>query len=488
MDLIEFWFNNPDYWFNPNHEYVDNIITKKYGYSINHLLKDDNTTNSKFHNILVLDQLSRHIHRGDTFIIKQYTNKAITIAIDCLTNNLDFELPIEQRCFMMMPLRHSFHKDLLLACIKRVHSYKKWNEIPFAVRFYKASIKSLGNIYNNELCISEYTNLDTNLYIDICDHYGYLYDKFDKQDMLSNYITDYKDKNICVSLSGGVDSMVCLYLLKKNNYNVSAVHINYMNRDTAIKEEEFVNTFCNQLKVPLYIRRITEIKRTRDFMREFYETYTKSVRFESYKKTKCDYIVLGHNKDDCIENMFSNICKNRNYKNLYGMDILHTENDVKIWRPLLNISKHNIVRYAQRHGISYLYDSTNSWCERGKMRDQLIPYVDRFNNLLIPGMENLVKEMNEQKELIKKNIYNPFYEKIIWEKDYVEMPYTNINVFTFWQELLIKIAVYLNVKYPSKKAIESFVNMKELTNINIRKIHLSKGFTIIKTNTTIRVN
>ena len=49
-----------------------------------------------------------------------------------------------------------------------------------------------------------------------------------------------KFKNIGISLSGGVDSMVLLYYLVMNNYNVVAIHIEYCNREEAKEEREFL--------------------------------------------------------------------------------------------------------------------------------------------------------------------------------------------------------------------------------------------------------
>ena len=80
--------------------------------------------------------------------------------------------------------------------------------------------------------------------------------------------------------------------------------INYMNRPTYEHEEAFVKYMCRQLDIPLYIRRIEEIQRTRDKNREDYEKYTHDIRFNCYRMFDNSLIILGHNYDDCLENVF----------------------------------------------------------------------------------------------------------------------------------------------------------------------------------------
>ena len=59
--------------------------------------------------------------------------------------------------------------------------------------------------------------------------------------------------------------------------------------------------------------------------RDIYEDITKKIRFDMYKKI-CEkhncVIALGHNKDDCIENIFANIAKQQKMIILKGMKIL----------------------------------------------------------------------------------------------------------------------------------------------------------------------
>ena len=119
-------------------------------------------------------------------------------------------------------------------------------------------------------------------------------------------------------------------------------------------------------------------------------------------------VILGHNLDDSLENIFSNIKKKQNYNNLFGMDLYSKEKDVHIARPLLKISKKQIIEFANEFYIPYTYDSTPSWSERGKLRDELIPFMNNFDPSILLGLIELTnnyKEIyNEQKQLFNTSI------------------------------------------------------------------------------------
>ena len=215
------------------------------------------------------------------------------------------------------------------------------------------------------------------------------------------------NKRLCVSLSGGVDSMVLLHMtsaLNKIQYNcvLTAVHINYNNRPTCAEEVAFVQTYCDKLGVSLQVRHITEMTRSRDANRSAYEELTRQIRFSEYMKQGCP-VMLGHNYDDTIENIVSNIASCRNYHNLAGMSLTSTERNVTILRPLLNMKKTDIYEYAGAHDIAHLEDSTPKWSRRGKLRDHLIPALELCEPNFVKGLTKIAADLAENCRLIEQH-------------------------------------------------------------------------------------
>lgn len=201
---------------------------------------------------------------------------------------------------------------------------------------------------------------------------------------------------LCVSLSGGVDSMVLITALSKyrdetrgyktvKQFELTAVHINYNNRETCDEEVRFVQMYCELINVPLVVRHITEMTRARDDTRQEYETFTKNIRFEEYEKQGCP-ILLGHNYEDTIENILANISSKKKYENLKGMMPVSIQKNVIVMRPLLSVSKNDIYEYAEECGIPHLPDSTPEWSRRGKLRDHVIPTLQLYEPQLLRGL------------------------------------------------------------------------------------------------------
>ena len=224
--------------------------------------------------------------------------------------------------------------------------------------------------------------------------------------MLSKLLRDHEA--LCVSLSGGVDSMVLLHQLVtckvERGYmcDVRAVHINYNNRDTCESEVQFVESFCNLLGVNLSVRHITEAVRARDKSRQDYEELTRCIRFQEYAKQKCP-VLLGHNYEDTVENVIANISSRKNYHNLQGMTERTIEQGVTIIRPLLSLHKADIYKYADRHGVPHLPDSTPKWSRRGKLRDHVIPALASYEPNFIKGLLQIAQCLCENQRYIQQH-------------------------------------------------------------------------------------
>lgn len=211
---------------------------------------------------------------------------------------------------------------------------------------------------------------------------------------------------VCVSISGGVDSNVLLHKLvaanTQCNCQITAVHINYNNRDTCNDEVKFVEGFCKQMGVSLRVRHITEITRQRDAFRKEYEELTREIRFAEYAKENCP-VLLGHNYDDTVENIISNIASRKNHHNLRGMTDRCVEKGVTVLRPLLHMHKSDIYKYATINGIPHLPDSTPKWCRRGKLRDHVIPALKEHEPNFVKGLLQIAECLQQNAEHVRDN-------------------------------------------------------------------------------------
>jgi len=445
LELLDFWFGfMKDKWFGCT-EQVDQLIKSKYENWMNLKLLDEVIPSQDkiiLSRIILFDQIPRHIFRSDSIkeLLEPYDTKARELLeTSGLVQRLE-TLDPESRCFALLPWRHTFDPEYLNKCVKLVSSWKKTQPSqPIYRRFYQATIKALCSHYNKQNLIYQ-INPDYN--IDLIDsildprsprfNSNLLKTNLNLIPESNHLVQEFKSNisklnpkptELVISVSGGVDSMVCLILAKKcfPELPIKAISINYANRPEQQIEIDMCGLVCADLGVCHYVRVINEIKRTRDFDREFYETTTREIRFGCYYQVTeglPNPVILGHNQDDCIENIFSNIKKRKNYQNLFGMGIQGLEKGVCISRPLLSITKADIFKFAHTFSIPYTWDSTPSWCERGRLRDILIPSIKSFDPTIIPGLIELVNNYRQIYSVFAESTPTIFFEDNLSQRDF----------------------------------------------------------------------
>ena len=261
--------------------------------------------------------------------------------------------------------------------------------------------------------------------------------------------------------------MVCSYLIK--HYfplvDIVALHINYDNREQCNQEEMFLTHWCSHLRIPLYIRKINEIHRKpcMDFMlRDLYESYTRDVRYASYKSiplkklTVYPQVVMGHNKDDRLENIMTNIAHKNKYENLCGMLPISTQDNIRFLRPLLNTTKLDIIKFAKENNIPFLPNSTPSWSQRGQIRNTIVPCLDNWNENFVPSLFNVSETMSSLYKVLQSSV-SQFINRGEFKEDTFTNEKLSLNELlleeVFWKETFINLYSIC----PSSKSTENLV-------------------------------
>ena len=271
-----------------------------------------------------------------------------------------------------------------------------------------------------------------------------------------------------VSLSGGVDSMVLITILVWLDYEVFASHINYNNREETVIEQDFIEKWCKLNNIKLYVKSINDIKRD-TVKRSDYEQITKNIRLDFYReimlKEELDIVLLGHHKDDIVENVFANVCRGRNYLDLAVIREESMLSDIKIGRPMIEHYKDVINDFAYNYQVPYFKNTTPSWSVRGKYREVISPAIeDAFTKNVKENLLNISRQADEWNSLIEKEIIRPFIEKINFDfYDHVTIIKFNIEKYyefplAFWTSIFMHIFNQFGYKSPSKKGIQSYIN------------------------------
>jgi tRNA(Ile)-lysidine synthetase-like protein len=504
------WITHPDYWFDATHSY-DDYLTEKYQY----LLQEPwDTTNQdpKYHLAMVIlyDQIARHVYRNHLErerYIQEYTEKAYTIH-QYIYRYFDVnQYSSTEWCFLSLPIRHRNQSREIIRVIQegwqRLKKETEETEKKQLIKFLKASYErcppsQVEYITEHTLC-QPYSFLEFTHYMDILAHIPLHHEPhYAKTSMITSafqkFIMRNKLKHVIISLSGGVDSMVSSFILKQQQtlykYKLSAVYINYCNR--SMKEYEFVRDWCQFLQIPLYVRHITEIQRKPCMeynLRSTYEDYTKRVRFQTYKDVwyskmivgDFPKVVLGHNEDDCFENILTNICHKNKYQNLKGMESDQVVDDILFYRPMLTISKADIYQLAHMVGIPYLHDSTPSWSQRGQIRDKVRPALETWNKEMVPALFELSKRVQEYEHITYDMVHDMIQQIKQTDTNVYELSLPISGTLTchiFWKKFFEEL--HLSVSY---KSLTHFLENLESNLQRIQKVSCQNALnksTIIK--------
>lgn len=303
-----------------------------------------------------------------------------------------------------------------------------------------------------------------------------------------------------VSLSGGVDSMVLIYIIRQLGYEVIGLHINYNNRPETIIEQQFLEEWCKSNNIRLHIRSIDDIKRA-ECKRTYYEIMTRKIRFEFYRQILadegCSHILLAHHKDDIIENIFANVCRGRNILDLAVIRKSATIDNIDIMRPMLDFYKDAIYSFAHTNQIPYFKDTTPGWSVRGKYRNIISPAIeDAFTKNVKSNLLGLSEQSDEWNNFIGHKIIEPFMDKVMFDlnSQIVEFSvngYCNYPM-CFWRQIFMKIFYHYNLNCPSKRGVQTFINAIMEDNITTHKRNISLANTcqciIKKSLVTITIN
>ena len=179
-----------------------------------------------------------------------------------------------------------------------------------------------------------------------------------------------------IGLSGGPDSVALLHILHTLGYKCKALHCNFHLRGAeSDRDQQFCETLCASLGIPLEVRHFD----TFAYMEQHHLSVEMAARELRYNWwSDLTPIALGHHQDDSIETMLMNLMRGTG---IHGMTGIVARNEARhIIRPLLCLSRQDIVDYLSDNGLSYVIDSTNAENEtlRNQIRNQLLPLMEQM--------------------------------------------------------------------------------------------------------------
>lgn len=187
------------------------------------------------------------------------------------------------------------------------------------------------------------------------------------------------------TLSGGADSVALLLamcsLAAEWQIEVEAAHCNFRLRgDESDRDENFCKALCAAHGVPLHLIHFD----TREYASLHHvsiEMAARRLRYDYFERLRhdigADGICVAHHRDDSVETVLLNLVRGTGIRGLRGIQ----PRNGNILRPMLSVSRSEIVGFLDSLGQPYVTDSTNLVpdVKRNKIRLQLMPLLQQLN-------------------------------------------------------------------------------------------------------------
>lgn len=183
---------------------------------------------------------------------------------------------------------------------------------------------------------------------------------------------------VLVALSGGADSVALLLSLKEAGWDVVAAHCNFHLRgEDSDADERFVQDLCRSNGVQLHLHHPDVLGYMHSHGASL-EMACRDLRYawfeEMRKSLDAQAVAVGHHREDNIETLMLNLLRGTGLSGLGGMR-WRRENDVI--RPMLRMSKKEILEYLASVGQSWRLDKSNNEndVKRNRIRNLVMPKI-----------------------------------------------------------------------------------------------------------------
>ena len=285
-------------------------------------------------------------------------------------------------------------------------------------------------------------------------------------DEVYNYLTKalglkYKD-TVVVGVSGGPDSMALLHIInqvkKELDLFVIVAHVNHNVRKESDGEKEFLKKYCDSLG--LYF----DYMKIENYGEDNFHNEARTIRYNYFDKVCLNYgatyLFTAHHADDLMETILMRIVRGSTLKGYSGFARCIERENYKIVRPLITLTKEEILQYDKENNIPYVTDKSNEKdvYTRNRYRKYILPFLKnedpkvhtkflKFSETLIEYNDYIQKEINQvMTKVFKEGILD--IEKFLKLEHLVQSKIIyNILEQIYGDDLLIVSDVHVNLLF-----------------------------------------
>ncbi len=211
-------------------------------------------------------------------------------------------------------------------------------------------------------------------------------------------------ESILVCCSGGVDSMVLTHLMNRASSDLglrlAILHVDHGIRgDASSRDAMFVKDVSRKLSMPFFLEELnlgSNLPNMEEYARiKRYRAITKCMSENSF-----EYAATGHTMDDQAETVIFRLVRGSGPR---GMEGMHFRREDGIIRPLLGLTKHQLVAYARENNIDHVEDASNkdTHFARNLIRKEIIPMMKRINQGVVANVARFSIVASEENKVLQ---------------------------------------------------------------------------------------
>ena len=244
---------------------------------------------------------------------------------------------------------------------------------------------------------------------------------------------------VVVAVSGGVDSVVMLDILanlsRAFKFELHIAHFDHGLRGTESEEDaKFVEELAIKYGIEFHLSKGKVSEHAKKYKKSIEEA-ARILRYKFFERivssVKANFLATAHNSNDSVETFLMNLIRGAGLTGLSGIpakrDFMRNCN---LLRPIINLTKNEILEYAKLRNIKWREDSSNAenTFTRNRIRNQLIPYLQKEFNPNIINVIGRASSLVNYADSYITSIISPKIDSIINFKDNSRI---NINISLF---------------------------------------------------------
>ena len=166
----------------------------------------------------------------------------------------------------------------------------------------------------------------------------------------------FQGQKLLLAFSGGADSTALFFTLIEHKIPFDIAIVHYGLRAQADEEVKYAQELAKEYNLKYYLLKAPKIEQN-------FEYEARHIRYDFFESLinehKFTYLLTAHHLQDRLEWMLMQLCKGAGSAELAGMRERESRSSYTLSRPLLEVSKEEIISFLKEHTIKWFHDETN---------------------------------------------------------------------------------------------------------------------------------